>query len=274
MRAIPALGAASQPRSFFDKLNDWARGEGAPGLGYIVFDDESGVLTGKGPIAKFIPADVQASIAAAANIGPGDAVFFSAGAPDKAAKLAGAARIKIGEELGLVDKDRFELAWIVDFPFYEFNEDEKKVDFSHNPFSMPQGGLEALNTKDPLTIAAFQYDVVCNGYEIASGGIRNHRPETMLKAFEIAGYGEDVVQERFGGMYRAFQYGAPPHGGMAAGVDRVVMLICGVENLREVALFPMNQRAEDILMGAPAPATPKQLRELHIRVNAPEPKAN
>jgi aspartyl-tRNA synthetase len=274
VRAIPALGAASQPRSFFDKLNDWARGEGAPGLGYIVFDDESGVLTGKGPIAKFIPADVQASIAAAANVGPGDAVFFSAGAPDKAAKLAGAARIRIGEELGLVDKDRFELAWIVDFPFYEFNEDEKKVDFSHNPFSMPQGGLEALNTKDPLTIAAFQYDVVCNGYEIASGGIRNHRPETMLKAFEIAGYGEDVVQERFGGMYRAFQYGAPPHGGMAAGVDRMVMLICGVENLREVALFPMNQRAEDILMGAPAPATPKQLRELHIRVNAPEPKAN
>jgi aspartyl-tRNA synthetase len=273
VRAIPALGAASQPRSFYDKLNDWARGEGAPGLGYIVFDDESGVLTGKGPIAKFIPPDVQASIAAAANVGPGDAVFFSAGAPDKAAKLAGAARIRIGEELGLVDKDRFELAWIVDFPFYEYNEDEKKVDFSHNPFSMPQGGLEALTTKDPLTISAFQYDVVCNGYEIASGGIRNHRPETMLKAFEIAGYGEDVVQERFGGMYRAFQYGAPPHGGMAAGVDRVVMLICGVENLREVALFPMNQRAEDILMGAPAPATPKQLRELHIRVNAPEPKA-
>ena len=274
VRAIPALGAAAQPRSFFDKLNDWARGEGAPGLGYIVFDDESGVLTGKGPIAKFIPPDVQASIAAAVNIGPGDAVFFSAGAEDKAAKLAGLARDRIADELGLIDKDRFELAWIVDFPFYEYNEEEKKIDFSHNPFSMPQGGLDALNGGEPLKIKAFQYDVVCNGYEIASGGIRNHKPETMVKAFEIAGYGEDTVVERFGGMYRAFQYGAPPHGGMAAGVDRIVMLICGVENLREVALFPMNQRAEDILMGAPTPATPKQLRELHLRVNLPEPKSS
>ncbi len=274
VRAIPAPGAAAQPRSFFDKLNDWARGEGAPGLGYVVFDDESGVLTGKGPIAKFIPADVQAAIASAAGIGPGDAVFFSAGAEDKAAKLAGLARDRIADELGLIDKDRFELAWIVDFPFYEWNEDEKKVDFSHNPFSMPQGGLDALNGTDPLKIKAFQYDVVCNGYEIASGGIRNHRPEAMVKAFEVAGYTEETVLERFGGMYRAFQYGAPPHGGMAAGVDRIVMLICGVDNLREVALFPMNQRAEDILMGAPAPGTPKQLRELHIRVNLPEPKAD
>ena len=274
VRAIPALGAATQPRSFFDKLNDWARGEGAPGLGYIVFDDESGVLTGKGPIAKFIPPDVQASIAAAVNIGPGDAVFFSAGTEDKAAKLAGLARDRIADELGLIDKDRFELAWIVDFPFYEYNEEEKRIDFSHNPFSMPQGGLDALNGGEPLKIKAFQYDVVCNGYEIASGGIRNHKPETMVKAFEIAGYGEDTVVERFGGMYRAFQYGAPPHGGMAAGVDRIVMLICGVENLREVALFPMNQRAEDILMGAPTPATPKQLRELHLRVNLPEPKTS
>ncbi len=274
VRAILAPGAAAQPRSFFDKLNDWARGEGAPGLGYVVFDDESGVLTGKGPIAKFIPADVQAEIARAAGIGPGDAVFFSAGAEDKAAKLAGLARDRIADELGLIDKDRFELAWIVDFPFYEWNEDEKKVDFSHNPFSMPQGGLDALNGTDPLKIKAFQYDVVCNGYEIASGGIRNHRPEAMVKAFEVAGYTEETVLERFGGMYRAFQYGAPPHGGMAAGVDRIVMLICGVDNLREVALFPMNQRAEDILMGAPAPGTPKQLRELHIRVNLPEPKAD
>ena len=204
----------------------------------------------------------------------GDAVFFSAGAEDKAARLAGLARDRIAAELDLVDKDRFELAWIVDFPFYEYNEEEKKIDFSHNPFSMPQGGLEALNGGEPLKIKAFQYDVVCNGYEIASGGIRNHRPETMVKAFELAGYGEETVIERFGGMYRAFQYGAPPHGGMAAGVDRVVMLICGVENLREVALFPMNQRAEDILMGAPTPPTPKQLRELHLRVNLPEPKTN
>jgi aspartyl-tRNA synthetase len=273
VRAIPALGAATQPRSFFDKLNDWARGEGAPGLGYIVFDDESGILTGKGPIAKFIPADVQASLANAAGIGAGDALFFSAGAEDKAAKLAGLARDRIADELGLIDKERFELAWIVDFPFYEYNEDDKKIDFSHNPFSMPQGGLEALNTQEPLKIKAFQYDVVCNGYEIASGGIRNHKPETMVKAFEIAGHSEQTVIDRFGGMYRAFQYGAPPHGGMAAGVDRVVMLICGVDNLREVALFPMNQRAEDILMGAPTPPTPKQLRELHIRVNVPEPKS-
>ncbi|MGQ4272735.1 aspartate--tRNA ligase [Terrihabitans sp. B22-R8] len=267
VRAIPAPGAATQPRSFFDKLNDWARGEGAPGLGYIVFDDESGTLTGRGPIAKFIPADVQAAIAAKAGLGAGDAVFFSAGPAEKAAKLAGAARIRVGDELGLCDKDRFELCWIVDFPFYEWNEDEKKVDFSHNPFSMPQGGLEALQTKDPLTIPAFQYDMVCNGFEIASGGIRNHRPETMIKAFEIAGYGEETVVERFGGMYRAFQYGAPPHGGMAAGVDRIVMLLCGAQSVREVALFPMNQRAEDILMGAPAPAGPKQLRELNLRLN-------
>ncbi|HYI27738.1 MAG TPA: amino acid--tRNA ligase-related protein, partial [Bradyrhizobium sp.] len=211
-----------------------------------------------------------ASIASAAGIGPGDAVFFSAGQEDKAAKLAGAARTKIAEELGLIDKDRFELAWIVDFPMYEYDETEKKVDFSHNPFSMPQGGLEALQTQDPLTIKAFQYDIVCNGYEIASGGIRNHKPEAMVKAFEIAGYGESDVVERFGGMYRAFQYGAPPHGGMAAGVDRIVMLLCGTTNLREISLFPMNQQAEDLLMSAPSDVAPKQLRELHIRLNLPK----
>ena len=174
----------------------------------------------------------------------------------------GLARTKVGQELKLVDEDRFEFAWVVDFPMYEWDEEEKKVEFSHNPFSMPQGGLEALSSKDPLAIKAFQYDIACNGYELASGGIRNHRPEAMLKAFEIAGYGEETVVERFGGMYRAFHYGAPPHGGMAAGVDRIVMLLAGEQNLREVALFPMNQRAEDLLMGAPSPATPKQLREL------------
>jgi aspartyl-tRNA synthetase len=178
--------------------------------------------------------------------------------------------MKVGEELNLVDKDRFELAWIVDFPMYEYDETEKKVDFSHNPFSMPQGGLEALNGQDPLTIKAFQYDIVCNGYEIASGGIRNHKPEAMVKAFEIAGYGEKDVVERFGGMYRAFQYGAPPHGGMAAGVDRIVMLLCGTTNLREISLFPMNQQAVDLLMGAPSEVGPKQLRELHIRLNLPD----
>jgi aspartyl-tRNA synthetase len=267
VRAVPAPGAAAQPRSFFDKLNEWARTEmGAPGLGYIVFEADGG----KGPIAKFIPADVQARLAAKAGIKPGDALFFSAGKEADAAKLAGAARTRIGEELGLVDKERFELAWIVDFPMYEWDETEKKVDFSHNPFSMPQGGLEALTSRDPVTIDAYQYDMVCNGYEIASGAIRNHSPEIMKKAFAIAGYDEAVLQERFGGMYRAFSYGAPPHGGMAAGVDRMVMLLCHEQNLREVALFPMTQRAEDLLMGAPSEVSPKQLRELHIRLNLPD----
>jgi aspartyl-tRNA synthetase len=215
---------------------------------------------------------VQARLMAKAGIKAGDALFFAAGKEADAAKLAGAARSRIGEELGLVDTNRFALAWVVDFPMYEWNDEDKKVDFSHNPFSMPQGGLDALESQDPLTINAFQYDVVCNGYEIASGAIRNHSPEVMKKAFGIAGYDEQVLEDRFGGMYRAFRYGAPPHGGMAAGVDRIVMLLCREQNLREVALFPMNQRAEDLLMGAPSEATPKQLRELHIRVNLPPKK--
>jgi len=273
VRAIPAPGAATQPRSFFDKLNDWARSEGAPGLGYIIFEEEGGALVGKGPIAKFIPADVQAAIAAKAGVKAGDAVFFSAGAETPAAKLAGMARIRIGTELGLSKTDVFEFCWIVDFPMYEWNEEDKKIDFSHNPFSMPQGAMEALETKDPLDILAYQYDIVCNGVELSSGAIRNHRPEIMKKAFEIAGYGEDVLIEKFGGMYRAFQYGAPPHGGIAPGVDRIVMLLAEEENLREVTLFPMNQRAEDLLMGAPSEATMKQLRELHIRLNLPEKSA-
>jgi aspartyl-tRNA synthetase len=270
VRAIPAPGAASQPRSFFDKLNDWARSEGAPGLGYIIFDEENGALIGKGPIAKFIPAEALAALAAKGGVKAGDALFFSAGEELKAAKLAGAARLRVGAELGLSKTDVFEFCWIVDFPMYEYNEDDKKIDFSHNPFSMPQGGLEALESKDPLDLLAYQYDIVCNGIELSSGAIRNHRPDIMKKAFEIAGYGEDVLLEKFGGMYRAFQYGAPPHGGIAPGVDRIVMLLAGEENLREVVLFPMNQRAEDLLMGAPSEATPKQLRELHIRLNLPE----
>jgi aspartyl-tRNA synthetase len=270
VRAIPAPGAAAQPRSFFDKLNDWARSEGAPGLGYIIFEEENGALAGKGPIAKFIPADVQAAIAAKTGVKAGDAVFFSAGEETAAAKLAGQARIRIGTELGLSKTDVFEFCWIVDFPMYEWNDEDKKIDFSHNPFSMPQGGMEALETKDPLDILAYQYDIVCNGVELSSGAIRNHRPEIMKKAFEIAGYGEEVLIEKFGGMYRAFQYGAPPHGGIAPGVDRIVMLLAEEENLREVTLFPMNQRAEDLLMGAPSDATMKQLRELHIRLNLPE----
>ena len=270
VRAIPAPGAAKEPRSFFDKLNDWARCEGAPGLGYVIFEEEKGAIVGKGPIAKFIPAEVQAAIAAKAGVKAGDAVFFSAGEETAAAKLAGQARLRIGSELNVTNTDSFEFCWVVDFPMFEYNEDEKKVDFSHNPFSMPQGGLDALDGMDPLQIKAFQYDIACNGFEIASGGVRNHRPEAMVRAFEIAGYGEEEVVQRFGGMYRAFHYGAPPHGGMAAGLDRIVMLLAGEQNLREVTLFPMNQRAEDLLMSAPAEATPKQLRELHLRVNLPQ----
>ncbi|WP_296578756.1 aspartate--tRNA ligase [Xanthobacter sp.] len=229
-----------------------------------------GSFEAAGPIAKNLGHERVERIREQLGLKAGDAAFFVAGDPDKFVKFAGLARTKVGEELNLVDKDRFELAWIVDFPFYEYSEEEKKVDFSHNPFSMPQGGLEALNTQDPLTIKAFQYDIACNGYEIASGGIRNHRPEAMVKAFELAGYDEATVVERFGGMYRAFQYGAPPHGGMAAGVDRIVMLLCGTTNLREISIFPMNQQALDLLMGAPNEASPKQLRELHIR---PAPQA-
>ena len=270
VRAIPAPGAAVQSRSFFDKLNDWARSEGAPGLGYVVFEEEAGALVGKGPIAKFIPSEVLSKIALKAGVAKGDAVFFSAGEETAAAKLAGAARIRIGTELGLSRTNVFEFCWIVDFPMYEWNEDEKKIDFSHNPFSMPQGGMEALESGRPLDILAYQYDIVCNGVELSSGAIRNHRPDIMKKAFEIAGYGEEVLIEKFGGMYRAFHYGAPPHGGIAPGVDRIVMLLAEEDNLREVTLFPMNQRAEDLLMGAPSDVTLRQLRELHIRLNLPE----
>jgi aspartyl-tRNA synthetase len=263
--AIPARGGGS--RAFCDRMNSWAQGEGQPGLGYIMWREEN---QGAGPLANNIGPERTAGIREQLGVGEGDAAFFVAGDPDKFWKFAGLARNKVGEELNLVDKERFEIAWIVDFPMYEYDEEEKKVDFSHNPFSMPQGGLGALQTQDPLTIKAFQYDITCNGYEIASGGIRNHRPEAMVKAFEIAGYGEKEVVERFGGMYRAFQYGAPPHGGMAAGVDRIVMLLCGTTNLREISLFPMNQQAVDLLMGAPSEVTPKQLRELHIRLNLPQ----
>ena len=278
--AIPAPGGGQ--RTFADRMNAWAQGEGQPGLGYILFFDRSQDETslaadpkaagvgGRGPLANNIGPERVEAIRLALGLKAGDAAFFVAGDPDKFAKFAGLARTKVAQELKLVDEGRFEFAWVVDFPMYEWDEEEKKLEFSHNPFSMPQGGLEALLGKDPLAIKAFQYDIACNGYELASGGIRNHRPEAMLKAFEIAGYGEETVVERFGGMYRAFHYGAPPHGGMAAGVDRIVMLLAGEQNLREVALFPMNQRAEDLLMGAPSPATPKQLRELHIRVVAPE----
>ncbi len=279
VRTIPAPGAAGQPRSFFDKLNDWAKGEGAAGLGYIIFESQNGVLSGKGPIAKFLPPDVQAGIAQKAGIGAGDAVFFACDEEARAAKLAGSARLRIGNDLGLSRKDVFEFCWIVDFPMYEWNEEENKIDFSHNPFSMPNYDHDAFMALDPadaktvLGIKAIQYDIVCNGVELSSGAIRNHRPDIMKKAFAIAGYGEETLLERFGGLYRAFQYGAPPHGGIAPGLDRIVMLLAGEENLREVQLFPMNQRAEDLLMGAPSPVTPKQLRELHIRLNLPDAKS-
>ncbi|CAN5289035.1 aspartate--tRNA ligase [soil metagenome] len=263
--AIP--GPTGGSRAFCDRMNSWAQGEGQPGLGYIMWREGG---EGAGPLANNIGPERTEAIRAALGTKAGDAAFFVAGDPAKFYKFAGLARTKVGEELNLIDKDQFALAWIVDFPMYEYNEDDKKVDFSHNPFSMPQGGMDALLGQDPLTIKAFQYDITCNGFEIASGGIRNHRPEAMVKAFEIAGYGESEVVERFGGMYRAFQYGAPPHGGMAAGVDRIVMLLCGTNNLREISLFPMNQRAEDLLMGAPSEASPKQLREAHIRLNLPE----
>ncbi|MEL0250464.1 MAG: amino acid--tRNA ligase-related protein, partial [Novosphingobium sp.] len=262
VRLIPAPGTADKSRKFFDDMNDWARSEGHAGLGYVT---RKGGEFG-GPIAKNHGPDKMAALFDKLGLGPDDGCFFAAGKVDQAAKLAGAARTRVADQLGLIDKDRFELCWIVDFPFYEWDEDNKKVEFSHNPFSMPQGGIDALNTQDPLTINAFQYDLVCNGFEIASGSIRNQSPETMVKAFEIVGLSKADVEERFGGLYRAFQYGAPPHGGMAAGVDRIVMLICGAQNLREITLFPMNQRAEDLLMGAPSPAALKQLRELNIRV--------
>ncbi|MGY6646725.1 MAG: aspartate--tRNA ligase [Salinarimonas sp.] len=276
VRAIPATGAASQSRSFFDKLNDWARGEGAAGLGYIVFEDDGGDLVGKGPIAKFIPAEVQKLIASKAGIAAGDAVFFSAGEKAKAVALAGKARTRIAEELDLIPDGEFAFCWITDFPMYEWDEDEKKIEFSHNPFSMPNYDLDkflALNPADAdeiLGITAFQYDIVCNGVELSSGAIRNHRPDVMRKAFGLAGYGEDVLEAKFGGMLRALSLGAPPHGGIAPGIDRIVMLLCGEQNLREVVLFPMNQRAEDLLMSAPSEVSAKQLRELHIRLNLPE----
>ena len=269
VRAIPAPKTADKSRKFFDDMNEWARSEGHAGLGYVT---RKGGEFG-GPIAKNHGEEGMRALYEAIGLGADDGCFFAAGKEDQAAKLAGAARTRTGEQLDLIEKDAFRFCWIIDFPFYEWSEEDKKVDFAHNPFSMPQGGLQALETQDPLTIKAYQYDMVCNGYELASGSIRNQHPDLMVKADEITGLTQADVEERFGGMYRAFQFGAPPHGGMAAGVDRMVMLLCGVQNLREITLFPMNQRAEDLLMGAPSPAMAKQLRELNIRVVEQPPKA-
>ncbi len=262
VRAIPAPGTADKSRKFFDDMNEWARSEGHAGLGYVT---RKGGEFG-GPIAKNHGEDGMKAIYDALGLGPDDGLFFAAGNEGQAAKLAGAARTRVGDQLGLIDANKFEFCWIVDFPMFEYDEDAKKVDFSHNPFSMPQGEMEALETKDPLDILAYQYDIVCNGIELSSGAIRNHRPEIMYKAFEIAGYSQEDVDTNFAGMINAFKFGAPPHGGSAPGIDRIVMLLADEPNIREVIVFPMNQKAEDLMMGAPGPVTAKQLRELNIRI--------
>ncbi|MDX2233767.1 MAG: aspartate--tRNA ligase [Hyphomonadaceae bacterium] len=266
--AIPAPGGGN--RAFCDKMNAWAQGEGQPGLGYIFWRD--GEEGGAGPIAKNIGPEKADAIAAQLGLKAGDAAFFVAGDPDKFYKFAGLARNKVADDLGLSDKDQFAFCWIVDFPMYEMNEEEKRIDFSHNPFSMPNYDheaflkLDASNEAEILAMTAFQYDIVCNGVELSSGAIRNHKPEIMLKAFEIAGYGPEVVEEKFGGMLNAFRYGAPPHGGSAPGIDRIVMLLAGVDTIRDVIVFPLNQQAQDLMMNAPGEVTPKQLRELGIRI--------
>jgi aspartyl-tRNA synthetase len=265
VRAVIGPGAAARPRSFFDKLDAWAREQGAPGLGYVSIAEGQA----RGPIAKFLDAERLGALRAATGAGPGDAVFFVCDKPDVADPLAGRLRVKLGEDLDLVEKNAFRFCWVIDFPMYEWDEETKKIDFSHNPFSMPQGGLEALETQDPLTIKAYQYDIVCNGIELSSGAIRNHRPDIMFKAFEIAGYSRKEVEARFGGMLNAFRYGAPPHGGSAPGIDRIVMMLANERNLREVVAFPMNQQAQDLLMQAPSEVEPRRLRELHIKLDLP-----
>ena len=259
VRAIPGPGCGS--RAICDRMNAWAQGEGAPGMGYIILADGGG----RGPIAARLPRPALDELRARTGTGDGDAVFFAAGEPAAAARLAGQARIRLGTEHDLCQRDTYRFCWVVDFPMFERDEATGRIGFSHNPFSMPQGGLEALETRDPLDIVAHQYDIVCNGVELSSGAIRNHLPEVMLKAFEIAGYRNEEVEEQFGGMLNAFRYGAPPHGGFAPGIDRIVMLIAQEPNIREVILFPMNQRAEDLMMGAPSEVDDAQLRELHIR---------
>jgi aspartyl-tRNA synthetase len=263
--AVPAPKGGS--RAFCDRMNSWAQGEGQPGLGYIFWSEDQGGWGG--PIAKNLGPEGTAAIMGQLGMGQGDAAFFVAGDPKVFYKFAGLARTKVGTDLGLIDENRFDFCWIVDFPMFEWSDEEKKVDFSHNPFSMPQGGMEALQTQDPLTILAYQYDIVCNGYELCSGAIRNHRPEIMLKAFEIAGYGPEVVEEQFGGMLNAFRYGAPPHGGLAPGIDRIVMLLAGQTAIREVIAFPLNQQGQDLMMNAPSDAEDRQLKELHIRLAPP-----
>ncbi|MCH8999364.1 MAG: aspartate--tRNA ligase [Proteobacteria bacterium] len=265
VRAIPAPGAGARPRSFFDKLNDWARAEGAAGLGYIIFEDGAG----KGPIAKNLEPERVQGIKEATGLGDGDAVFFACDKEKAAARLGAAVRARLGDDLGLIAPDVFRFCWIVDYPMYELDEESGRVAFSHNPFSMPQGGLEALETQDPLTIKAYQYDIVCNGVELSSGAIRNHLPEVMYKAFSIVGYAQEEVEERFSGLISALKFGAPPHGGSAPGIDRIVMLLADEPNIREIVAFPMNQRAEDLMMQAPAEVPSERLKDLHIKLDLP-----
>ena len=270
VKAIPGPGTGGKPRSFFDKLNEWAQSQGAAGLGYIIFDDG----TGKGPIARNLEEERLQELKKALDLKDGDAVFFVCDKPSTAPRFAGLVRDHLGKTLELIQEERFEFCWIVDYPMYEQDELTGKIEFSHNPFSMPQGGIEALETMDPLEIKAFQYDIVCNGIELSSGAIRNHLPEIMYKAFEIAGYGPEVVEERFGGMLNALKFGAPPHGGSAPGIDRIVMLLADEPNIREVVAFPMNQQAQDLMMGAPNSVDETHLKELHVRVKSPSDTKN
>ena len=266
VRAIPAPNTASKPRSFFDEINNWAKEEGANGLGYILLEKTEGKLLGKGPIAKFFSESAINEIVKTCSLNENDTVFFSCDNKKNAEKISGLARQKLGRELNLIDNKKFEFCWITDFPMYQFNEEEKKIDFSHNPFSMPQTSIKNFDKIDPLSIKAYQYDLVCNGYEISSGAIRNHLPELMYKVFSKVGYSKNEINTRFEGMIKALSYGAPPHGGMAPGIDRIVMLLADKLNIREVTLFPMNQNAEDLLMGAPSKADENQLKELNIKV--------
>ena len=268
VRAVVAPKAGAQPRSFFDKLNEWGRAQDMPGVGYVTLTDGPA----RGPIGKFLDAERTARLAGSTGATAGDAVTFVCARRPGVDTIAGRLRTKLGEDLGLVETNAFRFCWVIDFPMYERDEETGKIEFSHNPFSMPQGGLEALETQDPLTIKAYQYDIVCNGVELSSGAIRNHRPDIMFKAFEIAGYRREEVEARFGGMLNAFRFGAPPHGGSAPGIDRIVMLLAGETNLREVIAFPMNQQAQDLLMQAPSPVAPERLRELHIRLDLPPEK--
>ena len=265
VRAIPAPGAGGRPRSYFDKMNDWARAEGAAGLGYIIFAEGAG----KGPIAKNLDAERVAAIKAACELDDGDAVFFACDKPKAAARFAGAVRNRLGADLELIAPGEFKFCWIVDYPMYELDEETGKIEFSHNPFSMPQGGLEALENQDPLDVLAYQYDIVCNGVELSSGAIRNHLPEVMYKAFSIAGYSQEEVETRFSGLITALKFGAPPHGGSAPGIDRIVMLLADEPNIREIVAFPMNQRAEDLMMHAPAEVPQQRLDELCLKLDLP-----